>query len=665
MISGRPRSALALWVILFLFPCWGPNIALAQDTTKPALIITDVDIDSFPEVKIYVAGHDLGADLSKLQVVVKENRIERPVDQREVVSVGTQTVLILDASANINLPGITKDKRYVEVSNVVIRLLERKILAPENDWLAAYAPDVDGKLQPIKGWTRDHGGLRNALFSYKPPERIGATPLFNLIYFALDTFEQQDLDPAQQRSVIVFSDGVDIVSPLKRDDVVKRALEVGARVHTVMLGSGTREARSNLESIAIMTDGKFVVLDSVAALDGLWDDILGGRDQLAVSYRSASANPQEVVAVATLPDGRSLQASRGFPVVELKPVVVQFTEPAAETVITKTAPAYDTPLGDLAPQSLGARLRFTWPDGHPRRLKQVEYTVGNQVHVVTEEPFDVVALPIAALDSGSYSVKVRTIDELGITGEEGLPLRFSVKVDRPEAPPSEPVVTAIKEAVTEGRTLNYAALGLGALALLLALVLLFYFRKPERRERFTETVKRSWDDATAPFRLDRGKKQSGAVRARLVLLEGDGALPPVVDIRDAHTRLGRNPNLASLVIDDPRVSKYHCRIVEEADGTFRVTDEGSTSGTYVNYEIVPTGSGQVLHQGDILNIGPIAFRFEYGQGSEDATVTDETLKMAPSFPEQHPSQPHTDPDVQLSADEMAADSDETATAKYR
>ena len=63
-----------------------------------------------------------------------------------------------------------------------------------------------------------------------------------------------------------------------------------------------------------------------------------------------------------------------------------------------------------------------------------------------------------------------------------------------------------------------------------------------------------------------------------------------------------------MVIEDRRVSRLHCRIVEEG-GHFKVLDEGGKSGTYIN-DIDVGMDGQLLKSGDMLGIGPINYRFD-------------------------------------------------------
>jgi predicted component of type VI protein secretion system len=56
------------------------------------------------------------------------------------------------------------------------------------------------------------------------------------------------------------------------------------------------------------------------------------------------------------------------------------------------------------------------------------------------------------------------------------------------------------------------------------------------------------------------------------------------------------------------VEALHASLTREKEGTFRLTDEGSTAGTWVNYAQVPEG-GTYLEQGDLIHFGRVGFRF--------------------------------------------------------
>jgi pSer/pThr/pTyr-binding forkhead associated (FHA) protein len=91
-----------------------------------------------------------------------------------------------------------------------------------------------------------------------------------------------------------------------------------------------------------------------------------------------------------------------------------------------------------------------------------------------------------------------------------------------------------------------------------------------------------------------------------------------LDLYSGGARIGRDATVASIVINDRRVSRYHCRISEESNGSFSIWDEGSTSGTYVNNEQV-TMSGRTLQAGDLINFGPLQYRFEPAGSSQLGT----------------------------------------------
>jgi predicted component of type VI protein secretion system len=74
--------------------------------------------------------------------------------------------------------------------------------------------------------------------------------------------------------------------------------------------------------------------------------------------------------------------------------------------------------------------------------------------------------------------------------------------------------------------------------------------------------------------------------------------------------LGREPAVVDQPLPDRRISRLHCRIVEDgASGGYRIYDEGSGSGTYVNEEEVGH-TGTALSPEDIITIGPVQYRYE-------------------------------------------------------
>lgn len=76
-------------------------------------------------------------------------------------------------------------------------------------------------------------------------------------------------------------------------------------------------------------------------------------------------------------------------------------------------------------------------------------------------------------------------------------------------------------------------------------------------------------------------------------------------VKEGSTRVGRGAE-CELVLDSHQVSRVHA-IIEAMDGAFRLIDEGSRNGTYVNGRRVR--QAQELREGDVIRFGDREFRF--------------------------------------------------------
>jgi len=61
--------------------------------------------------------------------------------------------------------------------------------------------------------------------------------------------------------------------------------------------------------------------------------------------------------------------------------------------------------------------------------------------------------------------------------------------------------------------------------------------------------------------------------------------------------------------DDPYVSGTHAQIIAE-DDVFRLTDLGSTNGTFLNGQRLNPNEPVVLQAGDEITLGGLTYRFE-------------------------------------------------------
>jgi len=106
----------------------------------------------------------------------------------------------------------------------------------------------------------------------------------------------------------------------------------------------------------------------------------------------------------------------------------------------------------------------------------------------------------------------------------------------------------------------------------------------------------------------RGKKAEARPVAFLEVLQSVTSVPSRIDLEAVEHHLGRSASQADIVFDsDPTVSRIHATIVREG-GDYRLFDEKSTSGTYVNEQHVPE-YGLQLVDGDEIRLGAVRLRF--------------------------------------------------------
>ena len=161
--------------------------------------------------------------------------------------------------------------------------------------------------------------------------------------------------------------------------------------------------------------------------------------------------------------------------------------------------------------------------------------------------------------------------------------------------------------------------------------------RPERRNAFDAALiaelkevvrenasERGWGLVGPPeitFETDPGLKK-GEFRCKASLVEGEEKVEPVpasaaslVVHEDGESRsvvlasdvvtIGRLPE-CQVTISDKGASRRHAQ-VRHANGTYILTDLGSTNGTYLNEELV--SGPQPLHRGDRVRIGDSEFTF--------------------------------------------------------
>ena len=107
----------------------------------------------------------------------------------------------------------------------------------------------------------------------------------------------------------------------------------------------------------------------------------------------------------------------------------------------------------------------------------------------------------------------------------------------------------------------------------------------------------------------------------LLLLLDDNAPPKRFPLHSLPAVIGRNPP-ADLVLEGTTVSRRHCRL-ELQDGQMRLTDLGSTNGTFVNGARL----NQALTLEDGANIGVGIHRLRYHRRNQDESADADAMEQ--------------------------------------
>lgn len=642
------RNIRVFITLLLLFALMGSeeaHLLFAQEVVKPPMIqISEVDSSKFPQVTVSLLGADLPVPLSDLVLRLEEDSVVKKglKDEIQNDAVAIQAVLAFDASGSTLKQGPTGKQVFEEVGMAARNMIQQGNLG-EDDWLTSVSfGATNSNYKVLHEWDQDHQAVADSLYTYQPAKDIGNTSIEGLLRFAIDQFDKPGRPEGQVRYLVLFSDGIDIIESPRFIDAVQVALAKDIRIYPVLIGPGDLGPTRKMQKLANDTSGQLFHLNSEDALIPLWQKLAEGRMRRILTYHSTSAKPSQLKVTATLPDAVEINATHSIPAVTLQPAKIAIAAPVANLEITKDAPFYNTPVDQLEPKILQIVANATWGDGFPRALVKWEFEVAGRTEIVEKNELNQsFEFPIASLGNGDYSIRVRAIDELGLIGESQ-PIPFKVIENRPPPPTDtpDPTVTAValeatRSAVTatiaaatstaemgvvagkvseqnqQIETLRWTTIAAAVFGVLGFGYAFYILSNRDRRKRATEIITGTVAAATQPF-VRRGRTPAGGseshVRLRLEDDAGTAGLPQSIPLTRVGVRIGRDPALVNILIPDRRVSKLHCRIIEDPLG-YRLVDEGSTSGTYVNDQDVGM-QGHLLQHNDLISFGPVAYRYE-------------------------------------------------------
>lgn len=605
------RAVVGAFLALLLL---ATGMAQAQEQPSGRLFITDSDTSRMPVVTLRaygLAGDGRPLDLAEADLVVfhgGEPVDEATIEVGQTEEVGTLTVFLVDATGGVSdqLPAIQQ---------TIEEFAGATYMKEQVDLVAIYRvgeTEAELLLEP----TGFYNSVRN-YFSSPLEAHDAPTALIDSTVGLLNDVQGMAPEPAIVSSVVVISDGTDAVSTqYEAGDVAARAAELGVPVHTVWLqnedlSTGPQEAgRAYMEEVAAGSRGVAARLSQPETVTTIFERTAELRSQQLIHYRIENPAGGAVPVRLGLADEAGSQAETTITISANAPTVTLTIPPESRTIS----------LPDLEePVRLSLAAEVGWLDGVERTVETAALFVNGQ-QITDVPPADLAQFEaeIPNFFYGANTVHMAVSDEQGMLARSPEVTLTVVEGER-----------AIPEAVRPpGLDLGGVAPICLAAVLILALLGVGGFlayrsgRLPallgRARRRRGQKVDLSGDRASsedmyadagyAPAQDEAGAGAGGFAPGYLEVVEAATPMPAHIPLRDDETRLGRSPSLAEVPFEqDPTVSRLHATIIWDGQ-IFRIYDDESTSGTWVNDQEVPD-HGVQLFDGDDIFLGKVQLRF--------------------------------------------------------
>lgn len=502
--------------------------------------------------------------------------------------------------------------------------------------------------------------ILDALRTYQPEAR-NAIPNLEVLSRAIDIAGEETPRPGMGRAVLFITPPqvADISAGLQ--SLAGIANQEGIHLSTWLVTSYEYFIQPGAEQFsqaAALTNGRYFAYSGLEPVPNLEDTLQPLRSVYAIAYDSqvnasgshqviAQVDPQALAGAdstggeaTTEPLLASAPLSFDISLQTPQPYFLNYPDTITR-VISETQSTEPELEANIEPQPTEQTLNISidFPDGFPRALARTAlYVDGALVAENLTAPFDTFTWDLRSYTvSKTHKLTAEATDTLGLSGQSE-EISILIKVPRT----SQNILAALNR--QRGLMIGLLVLIAGAvLALVLVLGGRIRPQLPGQGQRppklrsaspaAAEMTASSSDPLTqaveipAPSGEGRQQERSGGWASRLHLPQRQSAaapvkalayLTPLVESASAHLlapipldadelTLGSDAALVGLMLEHPSVEKLHARL-RRVEGIFRLSDCGSSAGTWVNYNLAAE-AGTPLEHGDLIHIGGLGFRF--------------------------------------------------------
>lgn len=626
-MSVRLRWMSLLWLGLLLLTV--PVNAQDQDSAS----LLTLQLDAFPHVEAYLDVHDAsgtfihGLQASDLRILENEQQV--PVEELQELRPGVQVVFTLNPGPSFGIRNSLGISRY----DFLVESL--------SNWAGSrQGSSVDDlSLLFSNGVERSHysnpSTLLATLASYELDDTL--VPGLDVLLRAIDIAADAPPRAGMERAVFFITSPIEGDVSFGLQSLISRANQAGVKIFIWLVASAEvlqGQTAAQLAQAAEQTDGQFFGFSGDEPLPNPERYLRSMRDIYRLTYQSQiSGGDTQRLVVEISHDGQIIRSPELVFDFDLRPPNPAFISP--ELQITRALPEEvgfnsqeSIDPAQLSPRQVELQVLVEYPDGRFRPIERTAlYVDGSLVDENTEPPFDRFIWDISSYqEGGQHILQVEARDHLGLVGKSvEMPVEVAIDIPQPNS---------------LGMLLSYwpvlvgLVVVLGGAALLLVLimrgrirprVLVLAQRFKSGRRWLTGIASVSASAIRSQTGRDRDNQRSSSWVNRLhwpqrrLASKLYAVLNPVDSPEDATQQqpitvtteeltFGRDAERAIISIDDPSLDPLHARLTRSQEGVFRVTDEGSVAGTWVNF-IPVSDDGVLLEHGDLIYFGRVGFRF--------------------------------------------------------
>ena len=599
-----------------------------QAQSSLTLSLESLELDQFPKITVYLNAYDAqgkfvpGMDLDNFRIF--EDGVERTINEAQELEPGLHTIIALNLGATLsNRANQAVPTRYEETSYALTSWLKGIGTGATNQYSLT---SNEGTLVES---AQEKSSFTNMLENYNP----------NLYNFEPDlTSLTRALEIAAKPSLIEQSKkAILYITPLPLDQdlanllaMQTQAIEAKVPINIWLVAPDTAAnspALQYLNQLATATGGKFYFFAEGSETPNPEEYVGKLRNTYRLRYTStvSQSGDHTVRALVTYGNLSAETPDKQFTIVLSQPSATLINLP--DMINREYVENAETGGKILQPAVTTLQAAITFPDGYERQLKASRLYIDGEVMAEnTEAPFDYFGWELDDYQfSGEHLAAIEVEDILGF---RNISPPVSITVNVASLYPAW--ITNLLKLINQGGWIPILVIVLGGSVLVgfrlrrqsiaareAAGESIFQDGTPDPMLQAVPGLNASIDDLIySANNRNEAEIDPRDAAPRLLVIEKQPAAAELtfkqIILEDEETTIGSDEEQVDYVITSHAISPAHALITKSNRGSVTIADLGSESGTWVNYAPI-SKAGVLLHNGDLVQIGKLKFRYSIGK----------------------------------------------------